>query len=231
LLADQAANLAGESENGMPILKLTGPRPEMVPDSVQLLPNSICQALEDAAAKNPDAYFRVTGELLLYENSVYLLARHAVMIQPQAPVNRDQAPQVDPDKQADDQAAEDIHVGPEQIINKLFDEGKITPLQGAGQAQQSQVGPDQGRGELVINRAVRIKPVDDFWYQARFVSDNTLREEPLILLPGGLLSQARRLSTPPLHVQKLLISGELTRYRGKSYLLLRKVLPQRDLGT
>ena len=59
---------------------------------------------------------------------------------------------------------------------------------------------------------------------ARFESDNTLADEPIRLLPCKLLQKAKRRGG------RLRISGEITRYQGRRYLLLRKVLPERRMG-
>jgi hypothetical protein len=87
-----------------------------------------------------------------------------------------------------------------------------------------------GRGRMVINRAVYIVPDrDGRWLEARFIGDNTLREPPMRLLPNRELElvQARREAREvPTRFE---VTGLTTRYRGRTYLLLRKAMVQRDL--
>lgn len=88
-----------------------------------------------------------------------------------------------------------------------------------------------GRKGLVIDRVVRIvKGPAGYWWEARFQSDNTLREPPMRVLPNGILSHAVRLNSQMGRGSlKLRVSGEITFYKGRRYLLIRKLLRQRDM--
>ena len=90
-----------------------------------------------------------------------------------------------------------------------------------------------GRGGAVVDRLVTIIPAArGRWMQVRFESDNTLREPPMRLLPCALLREAKLTvaSAQRGKTIRLRISGLITFYRGKRFLLLRKVLRERDLG-
>ena len=89
-----------------------------------------------------------------------------------------------------------------------------------------------GKKELVVDRIVRIiKSQDGDWWEAHFQSDNTLREPPLRIHPSLMLVRAQSLSRAMgLADLKLRISGQITYYRGRRFLLLRKLLKQRNMG-
>jgi hypothetical protein len=90
-----------------------------------------------------------------------------------------------------------------------------------------------GRGWTVVDRLVTLAPAKrGQWMQVRFQSDNTLREPPMRLLPCGILRKAELIAAAAEKGKtvRLRISGVITFYRGKRFLLLRKALLERDLG-
>jgi hypothetical protein len=89
-----------------------------------------------------------------------------------------------------------------------------------------------GRGNMVVDRIVTLLPVGvGKWMQVSFVSDNTLREPPMRLLPCTKLTQAEALAASGAGKSvRLRVTGEITVYKGRRYLLLRKLLVERDMG-
>ena len=85
-------------------------------------------------------------------------------------------------------------------------------------------------GDVVINRMGRLgkdtKGTLLFVYEA---DATDLSEPPLILLPCLKLEQMELLAAKKPNV-KFMVTGEVTVYHGKGYLLLRKVMLHRDLG-
>ena len=85
-------------------------------------------------------------------------------------------------------------------------------------------------GDVVINRMGRLgkdrKGTLLFVYEA---DGRSLSEPPLILLPSLKLEQMERLASKKGDA-KFMVSGEVTVYHGKGYLLLRKVMLYQDLG-
>ena len=85
-------------------------------------------------------------------------------------------------------------------------------------------------GDVVINRMGRLgkdtKGTLLFVYEA---DATDLSEPPLILLPCLKLEQMEILVAKKPNV-KFTVTGEVTVYHGKGYLLLRKVMLHRDLG-
>ena len=85
-----------------------------------------------------------------------------------------------------------------------------------------------GRGTIVTDRLVRVLPgPQGKWTMAHLVSDNNLNEPPIPLLPCSLLEKAEELSKI---APTLRITGRLTFWRGRRFLLLRKVHVERDMG-
>jgi hypothetical protein len=88
------------------------------------------------------------------------------------------------------------------------------------------------RGRMIVNRLVTIAPTPDGdWMEARFVADNTLREQPIRLLPCRMLEIAERLDAETKRrVVKFRVSGWTTTYEGRQYMLLRKAIKVHRIG-
>jgi hypothetical protein len=89
-----------------------------------------------------------------------------------------------------------------------------------------------GERDLVADRTVRIVRSDDGrWWEVRFVGDNTLREPPMRALPSGLLAKAiglmREIGAADMRFR---VTGEVLRYKQRRYILLRRLLIERDMG-
>ncbi|HNX27667.1 MAG TPA: hypothetical protein PKK48_09705 [Phycisphaerae bacterium] len=98
-------------------------------------------------------------------------------------------------------------------------------------APAGQMPLTQGRENLVIDRLARVvKSKHSDWYEVHFISDNTLREPPYLVLPNSRLTESLRLNSYlGYHDRKLRISGEVIFYKGRRYILLTKVFPERDM--
>ncbi|NIA07097.1 MAG: hypothetical protein GWP14_05600 [Actinobacteria bacterium] len=85
-------------------------------------------------------------------------------------------------------------------------------------------------GDWVISRLGRFQQDSKgsplFVYEA---DGTALTEPPLILLPSRKLELMEQLAKQRPEA-KFLVTGEITAYHGKGYLLLRKVMLQRDMG-
>jgi hypothetical protein len=91
-----------------------------------------------------------------------------------------------------------------------------------------------GRDAMVIDRVVRILPEEvGTWWLARFESDNTLEDPPMKLLPCAHMEKAqgyearKRPGAPTLIFR---VSGIVTQYKGEQYLLLGKLIIERNMG-
>lgn len=98
-------------------------------------------------------------------------------------------------------------------------------------APAGQTPLSQGRENLVVDRLARVvKSKHADWYEVHFVSDNTLREPPYLVLPNSRLEESQRLNSYlGYHDRKLRVSGEVIFYKGRRYILLTKVFPERDM--
>jgi hypothetical protein len=105
---------------------------------------------------------------------------------------------------------------------RAAEDGGTTTLPAGGRP----AGPERApAGDILIDRVVRIaRGADGQWMEARFEADNSLLERPLPLLPCRLLEKAEALTG------KVRITGVIRRYKGQDYLLLRKVIAERDMG-
>jgi len=125
------------------------------------------------------------------------------------------------------------------------DPGPVRDLPSVAPITGQQLNKDRGR--VLVDRLVTIRgPKADFgsfshggagasddWWEARFVSDNTLQDQPIRLLPCKLLQVAESLHARQRwggDTARFRVSGLITNYKGKQYLLLRKVVVERDMG-
>jgi hypothetical protein len=86
-------------------------------------------------------------------------------------------------------------------------------------------------GAMVVDRIVQVYPDGKSgWWAIHFMGDNTLREPPIRLLPCSLLEMAEDYVGGSAQHLKFRVSGETTSYKGRKYMLLRKLLVEKDLG-
>jgi hypothetical protein len=218
------------------------------------LPNRMLERLEDYAARSPEVMFRVSGENTTHGGRPFLLVRKATVVDESA-AKREPKPSDDelepPADETDDSADDDDETAPssDDVIDKLFEDSPGEPVlprtrkayEDREQSPSEAPGDDKsvihpGRGHMVVDRLVTILPVGEGnWLEAVFASDNTGQEPPIRLLPCAALPAAPNRdpddgSSLMTSIRKYIVSGEITQYRGRRYLLLRKVLAKRDLG-
>jgi hypothetical protein len=199
--------------------------------------------MEAVHAKRPDVRFRVSGETTVYRRKCYLLLSHdpVVLAEPAAKAQPTTRPADEGEKPATGAAGATSRPSgeptPEEVSEALMRDRPprlIEPSSHApaAAAPAESVAPKPAaeavltttRGGMVADRLVRIRPAADGWSEARFKSDNTLREPPMRLLPCKMLAEAERLGG------ELRVSGVVTTYKGRRYLLLRKVMRERNMG-
>ena len=220
------------------------------PDQVKeiprrLLPCRLLEKVEEVVAKSPKTRFDISGEITTEKQGAvrqeYILLRRVSVItyrpkvvappapKPETPEKTPATPPASVDN-TDALREQMLSTGPGRAL-------AVAAAPATRVEQQQSVAPIAGAAELtrhaaVVDRTAHI--VDDpkrRWAEARFVADNTLREPPMRLLPCILLDRARQLqSEMGQRDRKFRISGEVTHYRGRRYLLLRKVLLERDMG-
>lgn len=238
-VSDEPARLTRDQESGWWVL--TFDDPDVAPRRV--LPNRYLQSLEEIQAEHPQVRFAVSGVTTVAGTNAYLLIRGAVELEDKPrPASRPTTaptPQTPPDTQP----AEGTDTG--TLIDLMRQDEPGKPILEAGHpaqepAQTPSVAPVEAapiasaRPGLIVDRVVRVvSDGDSEWWLASFEADNNLREPPLRLLPCGLTARVqaserkRDWRAPP---GRYRATGEVTRYKGRRYLLPRKLIPIRDMG-
>ena len=217
------------------------------------LPNQTLEIIEARHAANPKLRFRISGEMTVYDKNSFILIRRVSIVEPEAkkPEPKTPAPKTQPKPKAGSETkpagetkpAADTQPAAEpsssDLMKAMLAEKNATPVipprrkTKIDAAKVKSVAPgakgdviQPATARLIVDRLMTIMKTDNArWRQATFEADNTLREPPVILLPCRLLAYAE--VQPP--SATLRITGEITNYKGKRYMLLRKVLIEREM--
>ncbi len=219
---------------------------------LRVLPSELLSAMEAVLAVHPDPVFEVAGEISVYKDQGYILLANVVLItggsdpadQPtdqltdkkvQSPKTQpasSPAPATDEPPSASDVLAQMLAQEPSSAIISVE-----IPM--AVPVQAESVGPvldDQTvlpiSYGMVVWRLVRVIPANDGqWMEVRFEADNTLQEPPIRILPSKLLARAQKWTNAAKgQTVKLRVTGQITQYKGRAYLMLRNVILERDMG-
>jgi hypothetical protein len=112
--------------------------------------------------------------------------------------------------------------------------GKVEPKEG-GDAQVSGGGMSMGiwkDGHMVIDRVGRLT-IDEEEGRSLFAFEadtRSLAEPPVVLLPCQLLEVMEKTASGAARSVKFRITGQVTRYQQRNYMLLRKLLIEYDSG-
>jgi hypothetical protein len=216
------------------------------------LPNAPLEALEALQAKNPKMMFRVSGEMTLYRNNSFVLIRRVAIVDPPEEPEPEVSPQPltsikpipasQPASKPATQPTSQPATAPSSadLMKALLAEKNPTPVilprqkKKIDAAKVKSVAPgakgdviEPATARLIVDRLMTIRKTDRArWREATFEADNTLREPPVLLLPCRLLAYAE--IQPP--SKRLRVTGEVTKYKGKRYMLLRKVVIERVMN-
>ena len=219
------------------------------------LPCELLEALERAIDEDPKVVFRITGENTVYRDQGFLLLTKVTVEVPEpampappppAPVATRPAPatKAAATRPASAPATRPAGASAQDVFEALLRDKPVRPLAPAtrpadpvqpapsiaprgGRPVERTLQADQRR--LIMDRLVRLLPAGvGKWKEARFEGDNTLVEPPLRLIPCGMLERVEAKAAGGR--TKFTVSGLVTRYKGRQYLLLRKANPARDLG-
>ncbi len=236
-------------ETGWYLLTLLPGKPGELVQPRWVLPSQWLELVEPHVARQPRQVFEISGEATAYKNRAFIFLHSVALAKPGGQAVSLAKPAEKPKPAEKSKAAPKAEpapkasVTPEEIIRDLrrarpgtplavpADAGEVTPIASvAPAADREQLSED--RGNMRIDRLVGlVMDESSEWWEARFVSDNTLQDQPVRLLPCALLEDAERLTarqrsrTVPLR-----ISGQISQYKGRRYLLLRKVFIEHDLG-
>jgi len=257
MIIDRLCRLTYDAKAGWAVLTFE-PEPERRSEMPRrVLPCQLLEQMEPLAASSPSVRFRVSGETTVFRQRGYLLLTKATVLaapsaarpkptpgprplvpEPAAsqPTSRPAAPSSRPAGGPAEPTSDDIL---DQLLRDNVGRPIRTPAVAPGVIPAPSVAPGAGkalpagRGAMVVERLVRVLPeLTGPWWQARFEADNTLQEPPMRLLPCGFLERAQRIQAarPRGATPVLRVSGLVTHYRHRRYLLLRKLLPERRLG-
>ena len=211
----------------------------------RLLQCRLLQRLEEILAEHPRGRFRISGETTSDGLHAYLLLRRVSVLENE-PSSKPKPSKTEKPRSKKDEKDKPLAKGyTAELIEGLMkdDPGRAIRTEAAPKRTKASnvesvapagYTPEPGREYLVVDRIVRVilaRQKDDYWYEVRFESDNTLREPPMRVHPCQLLVKAIGLGNQLGHSNlKLEISGEITHYRGRRFLLLRKVIAHREMG-
>ena len=243
-LNNRTCRLSGPDSQGWRRLLFEPGADKVRPPARRVLPCRLLEQMETVLAKQPKAGFRIWGENTVYRNRLYLLPLAVRVVQdqppsppakPKVPPARDKGtspppPKTDAPAGVDEVIGELLRDKPERAIVVPDRSGRPKKDSGGAVAPGVKSPAARARGEIVVDRLVRMMSPDDEqkqkWLEVRFEADNALSEPPMRLLPCHKLSRAETLEADGL----LRVTGRVTFYRGHRYLLLRKVLHQYRLG-
>jgi len=257
MIIDRLCRLSRDAKAGWSVLTFE-PEPERRREMPRrALPCRLLERMEPLAANSPSVRFRVSGETTVFRQRGYLLLTKATVVaapsaappeptpgprplvpEPGAsqPTSRPAAPSSRPASRPAEPTSDDI-------LNKLLQESVGRPIRTPPVVPKTIAAPSvapgagkvlsAGRGAMVVERLVRVLPeLTGPWWLATFEADNTLQEPPMRLLPCGFLERAQRIQAQRPHgtTPVLRVSGLVTHYKQRRYLLLRKLMPERRLG-
>jgi hypothetical protein len=220
--------------------------------TLRVLPNKRLTMLEAVLAGSQGTpSFAFTGRVTEFMGVNYLLAEHLAEVvdvsEPAAEAPSDTAEKEATGATAPDQKSATAPAGeprPEDIIKQLLERkprrALVLPETMPAAPQEKPVVPayegapvaDQLWPEetMIVDRPGRVVPGEQWWTFAFEDKGQQPTRKPVRLLPNRMLEDAIALGGDQSLGIVLVVSGELTEYRGTNYLLLRKVLVQRDWG-
>jgi len=250
VIADRRCRIERDEASGWSLVTFE-PTPSLpLPRPRWALPNELLEKIESVIAENPDRAYRVSGETTVYRNQVFLVLRKVTIeanprgaggAKPPAEAEAVAAASRPTTKAAATNPARKPASARDVLKSLLADRPGTPVIAPVVQPDQklkaapsvAPVGNAEvlftAYGKMVANRTVRLLLAGvGVWKEARFEADNTLREPPIRLLPCRMLERAERFGSAG--TVKLRITGEITHYRGRRYLLLRKHFRVRDMG-
>ena len=252
LLVNRRCRIAFRPDTGWYLLTLLPePGAEVIGKTVPrwVLPSKWLSAVEETLAGKKSAIFRITGETTVYKERAFILLRNlkTERREPAAKTPADKPAEVrksasdatDADKPEEEPTRGDEIAA--QLLRRRPGRPVDVPSGAGAVAEATSVAPkpasrqlSEDRGEMRIDRLVRFEfDTAEKWWLARFDSDNTLQDQPVRLLPCKMLELAAK--ETGYHARRQMtyrarVSGVLTSYKGWAYLLLRKVVKEREMG-
>lgn len=242
ILNDRRCRIIKDEESGWVLAMF--PQQEGMPDETPrwVLPNRMLAVMQETVADRPEVVFRVTGENTVYDERPFILMQRATIESEHTPSrlvdSAEKRPPADGEKPvevvSDDVLGELLKDSPGEPVQppsaEPYEKRKQPPAVAPTVEQQDVLHP--GRGNMVIDRIIIVLPTGQGqWMEASFESDNTGHEPPLKILPSNMLAKAESIAAQkPAEAVRFHVSGEITEYRDQRFLLIRKLIEQRDMG-
>lgn len=268
-IINRPCTLHRDTDSDWFVLKIEDARNPKEAGLLWVMPCQYLGLMKEQFDKDSTVIFRVSGETFLYQDRAFILPEKVtvetpVATQPKAlPTTGPAATGPSATGPSSRPTTQVAIATPEDVIAALLKSGPVKPLLLSVQKPPTDASPSVApaggdapiAAEVVIDRVIRI--VDQpstTWTLARFESDNTLRDPPLMILPGTVLAKAQDVikeNLPPAGSHKLnksisrtgytamhdpfssmqfKVSGQITYYNGRRYLILRRCERLKDLG-
>jgi hypothetical protein len=214
---------------------------------IRVLPNKRLMMLEAIiASSDKPPVFAITGRITEFQGVNYVLLEHlSEVVDVQAKPQAVESKPAGTNGQAPASAPAGREVRPEDIIQQLLQSkprrAVVLPQSMPAAEPESTAGPvaegDVPAGQrvwpeetMLVDRPGRVIPSEKGWTFVFEDKGNAVARKPIRLLPNRMLETAVAVGGDKTLGVVLVVSGEVTEYRGNNYLLLRKVLVQRDMG-
>jgi hypothetical protein len=254
-IAGRVGWIARDSEAGWYAVTFRNTKGQTWQAPRRLLPNRLLEGVEDILRDRPDTLFLVHGETTVFQGDAYLLLLRVAVyegeeeelppmeVAPSAPAadakDTADAPQTPEDDKPSGELPSTDELADLLQKDKTGRAVSVAPAPPREQdANTETVAPAEsaplsaGSDSMIVDRTVRIVQDEKTgWWEVHFIADNTLREPPMRVLPNQMLQRVqslqRILGNSDLKVR---VTGETTYYRGLRFILLRKVLRERDMN-
>ena len=219
----------------------TAPDPLAVP--IEVLSGKWLTAMNRVTENQIDLSikFRIWGEITTFNRRNFILPTYVATVSLFGKEDNENKPALAPTGQ--DNAPDKL---PEKFRQALLKIKPVSPLELLGPAdaelreedteadrqrrERLTLGskPDEGwlEGEMVIDRVGRVlyDNVESCWLFTFDADNQSMAEPPVLLHPCQLLEVMASAEMRMSHAPRFRISGQITKYKGQNYMLLRKVL-------
>ena len=197
---------------GVWVFRLAGDEPGKAPFEVTLMPCTLLASLEQLVESMPDQQivFDLTGQVFVYRGRNFLMPTHAPRLVDYVPPSRPD--DIDRNAAAPADSAEAILRDLDQAVGPLVH----SPRRAAADTTDKPAVP----GAMVLWRhGWMVREPGGAWLFVFGADATGLSDPPMILLPCRMLEDMERHALRSSRDEPLLVSGRVTRYRARNYML------------
>jgi hypothetical protein len=195
------------------------------PFALTLLPCTLLGSLEKLVESMPDQeiVFDLTGQVFVYQGRNYLMPTHAPRLVEYVPASQPDGFVADDESAPRGDSAESILRDLDRTVGPVVRSPRIAapdlaagPEAGATSRDHRPAGP----GAMILwRRGWMVRESDGAWSFVFAADASGLEDPPMILLPCRMLEDLQRHARRSGPDKPLLLTGRVTRYHGRSYLL------------